>query len=85
MEDPHLRRLYLILGVWRKARWLETTQSLGGRVRMGVSFLNSLPWSARRNRCLLEVPPDSDIQHHEIVSGERVHLNASQSIHKMSE
>lgn len=84
MEDPHLRRLYLILGVWRKARWLETTQSLGGRVRMGVSFLVS-SWSARRNRCLLGVPPDSDIQHHEIVSGERVNLSASQSIPKMSE
>lgn len=78
---------------------MEKGKAAGGHtvprrgVRMGVSFLNSLPWSARRNRRLLEVPPDLDVQlkessssqHHEIASGERVNWTATQSIHKMSE
>lgn len=78
---------------------MEKGKAAGGRtvpwrgVRMGVSFLKSLPWSARRNRHLLGVPPNLDVQlkessssqHHETVSGERVNWNATQSIHKMSE
>lgn len=56
---------------------------MGGRVWIGVKFLNSLPCYSRTNRCLLVVPPVLDIQlkvsssyqHHDIISGEREYIH----------